>query len=196
MHYRLSFNGQIFERQANALRDRTAAILERPDYESLTILFASEGGSTDHALSLYNFIQALPVPIHMHAMGHVGSSAIPVFLGGHERTCTPFSRFFFHAYDWGFEGRQMVDRIAEALQRLESDIQLARQIVQRHTRLSDDDLNRFSQKTPTPTILTPEQAHAVGVVSHIQQLGTAAHTTMWTVNWTSFASVRGRRWMA
>ncbi len=66
----------------------------------------------------------------------------------------------------------------------------------RYARLPAADLGRFYQKAPTPTILTPEQAEAVGAVSHIQQRGTATHTTLWTVNWTSFASVRGRRWMA
>ena len=78
------------------------------------ILFSSQGGSTDQGLALYNFIRELPVPIHMHAVGHVGSMAIPVFVAGDRRTATPVSRFFFHAYQWGFEGRQTCDGIAEA----------------------------------------------------------------------------------
>ena len=77
----------------------------------------------------------------------------------------------------------MVDRIAEALQRLESDIQLARQIAERHTNISAVDLERFFQKAPTPTILTPEQAKAAGIVSDITDRGTAANTILWTVNW-------------
>ena len=148
-----------------------------------SILFASEGGSTDQALSLHNFIKSLPIAIQMHAVGHVGSSAIPVFLAGHTRTCAPFSRFFFHAYDWGFEGRQMVDRIAEALQRLESDIQIAREIAQRYTRMASDQLDVLYRKAPTPTILTPSQAREVGIVSDILELGIAPDAQVWTVDW-------------
>ena len=37
--YRLSFNGDIYQKQTNALRDRIAQIQEFKDYESLTVLF-------------------------------------------------------------------------------------------------------------------------------------------------------------
>jgi ATP-dependent protease ClpP protease subunit len=101
MDYRLVFNGSIYEQQANALRGRIATILERTDFTSLTLVFSSEGGSTDQGLALYNFIRQLPVPIHIHAVGHVGSIAVPVYLSGHRRTCTPYARFFFHAIRLG-----------------------------------------------------------------------------------------------
>lgn len=185
--FRLSFNGHIYEVQANALQNRIAQILERQDYESLTILFASEGGSTDQSLSLYNFIQSLPVPIHIHAVGHVGSASIPAFVSGHKRTCTPYSRFFFHAYDWGFEGRQMRDRVTEALQRLDSDIQLARQIVEKHTKISADKLDVLYGPAPTPTIIMPNEAKDLGLVEEIIELnpeGTPQpDVAMWTVGW-------------
>jgi ATP-dependent protease ClpP protease subunit len=85
MNYRLAFNGFIYEVSANALRHRIASILERNDCETLTILFSSEGGSTDQGLALYNFIRSLPRAISMHAVGHVGSIGVPVFLAGRGR---------------------------------------------------------------------------------------------------------------
>ncbi len=187
MIFRLVFNGLIYEQQANALRHRIAVILERPDCEMLTIVFSSEGGSTDQGLSLYNFIRSLPRDIHMHAVGHVGSMAIPVFLAGRKRTCTPFSRFFFHAYDWGFEGRQMSDRIAEALQRLDSDIKLSSEITQRHTTLSAERLSELYGRAPKPTIFTPEQAKECGIVDEIVELNPTGeiqtNVALWTVGW-------------
>jgi hypothetical protein len=39
---------------ANLLRNRIATILDRDDFGSLTILFSSEDGSTDHSLELFN----------------------------------------------------------------------------------------------------------------------------------------------
>lgn len=185
--FRLSFNGIIYEVQANALRSRIVQILERQDCESLTVLFASEGGNTDQSLSLYNFIRSLPVPIHIHAVGHVGSASIPVFVSGHKRTCTPHSRFFFHAYDWGFEGRQMTDRIAEALQRLDSDIKLARQIVEQHTNIPADKLDALYRRVPTPMLVMPNEAKKFGIVEEVVELNPKGipepDVVMWTVDW-------------
>jgi hypothetical protein len=69
---------------------------------------------------------------------------------GHERTCSPYSRLLFHAYDWGFECRQMSDRIAEALMRLGSGIKLSRDITQRHTTIPAAKLDELYGRTPTP----------------------------------------------
>jgi ATP-dependent protease ClpP protease subunit len=181
------FNGSIYEQQANALRTRVAQIIERPDFESLTIIFSSDGGSTDQGLALYNFFRALPITIHMHAAGHVGSMAIPVFLAGHRRTCTPFSRFFFHAYDWGFDGRQLSNRIAEALNRLESDIELSLKIAERHTKILPDRLAELYATSPKPTIFTPSEAKDVGIIDEVMELNPSgdvqSNVAIWMVAW-------------
>lgn len=186
MNYRLVFNGSIYEPQANALRARIAQVLEREDCETLTILFSSQGG-TDEGLALCNFINSLPRDIHMHAVGHVGSMAIPVFLAGKPRTCAPFCRFFFHAYDWAFDGRQMSDRIAEALQRLDSDIKLSCEIAQKHTRISAERLASLYGRAPQPTIFTPDQAKECGIVEDIVELRPSresqGNVALWMVGW-------------
>ncbi len=185
--HRLVFNGMIYEKQSNALRHRVAAILERPDFGSLTIVFSSDGGSTDEGFALYNFIRALPVPIHMHAAGHVGSMAVPVFLAGHERSCSPYARFFFHAYDWEFEGTQMSDRIVEALKRLNSDIDLSREIAARHTKIPKERLLRLYATNPDPTIFTPQEAKRFAIVDDIVELNPDGEkqddVALWTVGW-------------
>ena len=84
--YRLVFGVDIYSEAVNNLRARIADIIERDDFGALTILFSSEGGSTDNSLALFNFLTQLPVPVHMHAMGHIGSAAVPVFLAGSKRT--------------------------------------------------------------------------------------------------------------
>lgn len=187
--YRLSFNGPLHERSTNALRYRIAEIIERKDFDSLTVIFASGGGSTDQGLSLYNFLRSLPIPVHMHAVGHVGSMAVPVFLAGHRRTCTPHSRFFFHAYDWTFEGKQTRDRITEALKRLESDIPISSEIVAKHTKIPPAQLEEFYGNSPTPTILTPKEAQKVGIVEEITELNPTGsvqpNISLWTVGWQS-----------
>jgi len=184
IEYRIVYNGPIYNPMVNNLRHRIAAAIERSDFGALTILFSSEGGSTDQGLSLHNFLRTLPVPVHMHAMGHIGSIAVPVFLAGHRRTCEPICRFFFHAYDWGFEGRQMSDRIAEAQQRLDSDSELSRKIVETRSKIPHDKLDTLYGRAPTPTIILPEEAKALALVDDILDLETSGpdrRIAVWTV---------------
>lgn len=123
----------------------------------------------------------------MHAVGHVGSAAIPVFLAGHKRTRTPSARFFFHVYDWGFEGKQTPDRISEAVIRLESDIAAAKAIVGERTSILPERLDQMYRNAPSPTIYTSEEAKEAAIVSDILLLNPDGqpepNVAMWTVGW-------------
>jgi ATP-dependent protease ClpP protease subunit len=167
--YRVTFAGDICAPMAAKFRSFIVSALQQPDFGALTILFSSEGGSTDESLSLFNFISSLPTQVHMHSVGHVGSAAVPVFLAGHVRTCVPLSRFFFHEYDWGFDGRQTLHRIEEAVQRLRSDVELARNILKARTKATEQILGALDG-TSEPAILTPEQAQALGFVDEVCDL--------------------------
>jgi ATP-dependent protease ClpP protease subunit len=180
--YRLTFGVNINIETANNLRSRIATILERGDFGSLTILFSSEGGSTDHSLELFNFISQLPIAIHMHGMGHIGSSAVPVFLAGTRRTCSPFGRFFFHQYDWGFAERQTLHRIDEAVKRLRSDINMARQIIQSRTDIPKDVLDSLEGGT-APTIIEPARAKVLRIIDDVCELPKTGNDGMKVAIW-------------
>ena len=182
--YRLTFGVNINIDSANNLRNRIATILEKDDFGSLIILFSSEGGSTDHALELFNFISQLPVPIHMHGMGHVGSSAVPVFLAGTRRTCSQFTRFFFHEYDWGFAERQTLHRIDEAVKRLRSDINMAQQIIQSRTDAREDILKALDGGT-SPAIVEPAQAKTLRIIHEVCELAKTGSNGMKVAIWNS-----------
>lgn len=180
--YRLTFGVNINIDTANNLRGRIASILEKNDFGSLTILFSSEGGSTDHSLELFNFIAQLPVDIHMHGMGHIGSSAVPVFLAGTQRTCSPFARFFFHQYDWGFAERQTLHRIDEAVQRLRSDINMARQIIQSRTDIPENTLRSLDGSAAT-VIIEPHEAKTLRVIDEVCELPKVGDAGMKVAIW-------------
>lgn len=182
VEYRLAFASNINIDTANNLRGRIATILEKPDFGALTILFSSEGGSTDQSLALYNYLSSLPVPIRMHAMGHVGSASVPVFLSCDNRSCATNARFFFHEYDWGFDGRQTLKRINEAVKRLTSDIELARKIIQTRTK-ADTDIFQALDGTSAPKILMPEEAKALGFINNILDLGKTGSNSMPIAVW-------------
>ena len=171
------------------MRERIATIFARQDCDSLVVLFASEGGGTVDGLALYNFLQSLPRPIHFHAVGNIGSIAIPVFCGAQKRTCAKISRFSFHTYDWRFSGRQTLVRILEASQRLKDDIEISRKIVESRTRIPAKRLAELYRDTATPTIFSPEEAKQFGLVEDIIEINssgaTLKNTVIWTVDWPS-----------
>jgi ATP-dependent protease ClpP protease subunit len=183
VEYRLTFASDITLDTANGLRSRIAEILEQSDFGALTILFSSEGGSCDQSLALHNYILALPVSVQMHAMGHVGSASIPIFLASRKRTCARHARFFFHEYDWTFEGGQTLRRINEAVQRLTNDIDLAREIIKTSTKAGADIFNALDG-TASPKIMLPEEAKLLGFVDDIADLKEATSDGMPFVVWT------------
>ena len=191
VEYRLGFGGYIDPAEANSLRGRICEILERPDFGSLVIMFSSEGAGTDESITLFNFLIQLPVPVRMHAVGHVGSASIPVFLAGGRRTISPIARFFFHEYDWGFTGRQTLNRIDEAIKRLRSDIDLARQIIKARTKAPPEILQTLDGRSPS-AIVSPEEAKALGLVEEVGDLSDSGDSGMRVVVWTAAAARRTR----
>lgn len=179
---RLVFAHGITLDTANHMRNRVADVLARPDVTSLTILFSSEGGSTDQALSLYNFLTSMPKPIHMHAVGHVGSVANTIFLAGHKRTSSPHARFFFHEYDWGFDGRQTIRRMNEAVHRLTDDIEMARKLLRARAK-PDESLLKALDGSGPPVVLSPTQALEMGLVEEIVDLPQAVNGEPQIVVW-------------
>ena len=186
-HYRLAFNGSIYEKQSNALRLRVGEIIARKDFGDLTIMFSSNGGSTEEGVGLYNFMRELPVPIHMHAVGHIGSMGVPVFLAGGRRTATPISRFFFHPYHWSFEGKQTCTAIEEASIQLDNDIALCRRIAERHCSFPVEILSKLYSRNPIPTIYTPDEALEFGLIEEVIELNPQGivqqDVALWTVSW-------------
>jgi ATP-dependent protease ClpP protease subunit len=167
--YRLPFDLGIDSDSASFLRNQIAAILTQKDFGSLTILFSSGGGSTSTSLSLFNFITQLPVPVHMHSTGHVGSSAVPLFAAGSKRTCSPLARFYIHEYHWSFDGEQVYTRVEAALMQLDSDIKFARYIMGSRYRLPPELLNALDGRAK-PAILEPPDAKKYGIVEDILEL--------------------------
>jgi ATP-dependent protease ClpP protease subunit len=183
--YRLAFGADIYSEAVSNLRSRIADIIERDDFGSLMILFSSAGGNTDNSLALYNFLTQLPVPVHMHGMGHIGSAAVPVFLAGSKRTCSPFARFFFHEYVWGFDGGdRTLFQINEATDRLKSDIEFARKIMRARAKLPDKYLQALDGQAD-PEIIEPADAKNYGLVEDILELAKTGADGMKVAVWTA-----------
>ncbi len=187
MNYRLAFNGTIKAAPANALRARVADILDQADFESLTVIFSSEGGDTREGLSLYNFFRSLPQPVRMHAAGHVDSMAVPVFLSGSVRTCSPTARFYFHPFSWTFDSSQRLDGLDDIAERFLNDVVSARSIVADRASLPSDLAGKLYGRGSKSAVADPAQAVEWGLVNAIEELNPEgepqANTALWTVTW-------------
>jgi ATP-dependent Clp protease protease subunit len=95
----LTFFGPIRVPQTTSLRAALCGMVNE-GAKKITILFSSDGGSTEDGIALYTYLTALPVELTMHAVGIVGSIAIPVFLSAPIRLASDNAHFFFHEYTW------------------------------------------------------------------------------------------------
>lgn len=187
MNYRLVFNGPIKATPGNALRARVAAALEQAGFESLTVVFSSEGGDTREGLALYNFFRSLPEPVRMHGAGHVDSMAVPVFLAGATRTCSPSARFYFHPFSWTFDSSQRLDGLDDVGERFQNDVVSARTIVAERAGLPPELTETLYGRGSRPVVADPAKALEWGLVDAVEELNPGGdsqpNTALWTVTW-------------
>ena len=81
----------------------------------------------------------------------------------------------------------MYDRIFEALQRLKSDIDISKKIIEKHTTMPAEKLDTLYREAPTPTIILPAEAQQYGIIHDITELNPTGakqeNVAVWTVSW-------------
>jgi ATP-dependent protease ClpP protease subunit len=171
----LTFFGSIREPRTTNFRSALCGMVNE-GAKNITVLFASDGGSTDDGIALFTYLRALPVELTMHAMGVVSSIAVPVFLaaGKDRRFASVHSRFYFHDYNWTF-GAQVVARpaIAEAALLLSNALDWTKDILRAETKLSDDKLKAM-KLFDEPHVMFPAEAAKMGLVSAVAEPTIAA----------------------
>jgi ATP-dependent Clp protease, protease subunit len=188
IEFRLTFNGEITAQSTNAMRHRIATILEQKEFGSLTILFSSFGGQPREGVALYHFIAQLPVPVHIHNMGHVESAAIPIYLAGKRRTAEVISRFLFHSYNWTFGPAAVrLPDINEASKQLSNEANLTVEIIKKECKVPNDIVGLIgADATPGTRLVDVTEAKTFGLVHEIGGLAAPApgwQVAVWTVGW-------------
>jgi ATP-dependent Clp protease protease subunit len=162
-HRFITFNGPINAPASNSFRLALCQLINQ-GAEEITILFSSSGGSVDDGIALYTYIQSIPAKITMHAIGIVGSIAIPVFLAAPNRFASKNSRFFFHDFTWTF-ATQLAPRtmIHEASILLKNALDWTEELLKSTTKLTDKDIKR-KKLLKEPHIMSPSDALKFGIV--------------------------------
>jgi ATP-dependent Clp protease protease subunit len=156
--------------------------MERPD--TIYFFLSSRGGTIDSAITLYNFLQSLPVEIVMHNNGSVDSSANIIFLAGARRYAFPQSSFLFHGSTWHFPSGNVdgIDvtrsQLSEALSQLTNGEELMRKIIVERTKLTLEVVNGLFLEGAKRN---SEFALSNGVVHEIKDLRLPATTSIYTI---------------
>jgi len=168
-HRFLTFLGSIRPPQSNNFRAGLLSMVNE-GAKQITILFASDGGSTDDGIALYTFLKALPIELTMHAVGNVSSSALPVFLAAPNRLASHNAHFFFHNYTWSNGTPETVsDRtLSERSLLLAAALDWTREVIKASTNITDQDfdsLKLFDQ----PVLIEPSRAAQYGLITRIEE---------------------------
>ncbi len=147
--------GQTIEKAALAVQSKATG---------LTINIATLGGECSYGLTLYNFLMALPIPVHTHNLGTVESMGNIVFLAGERRTACRHSKFLFHPFHWYLNGSVDHSRMSEYAMSLDYDLQLYARIVGERTKNAEEKLEIEKYLTAAPRILDPAQALTAGMI--------------------------------
>ncbi|MEW9000298.1 MAG: ClpP family protease, partial [Pseudomonas aeruginosa] len=159
----IHFTGPINSSTCGNLINTCAKVLQQ-EAEELRINIATMGGECSYGFTLYNFLRALPVPIHTHNLGTVESMGNILFLAGERRSASAHSKFLFHPFHWTLHGAVDHARMAEYAMSLDYDLELYARIVAENTRDAPERLDIPSYLMAYPRILGPEDALACGLI--------------------------------
>jgi ATP-dependent protease ClpP protease subunit len=142
----LIYSGAINLTQTTSLRNQLA-FLNQPQNITTRVLIVlnSYGGNSFEARSLYGLIRSLSFPIEIHAVGHIESAAIPLFLAAEHRTANPDVRFFFHPWTWSTEQHpgHTADGLDQLSMRLADDVSWAKKVFASRTKLTLADIENL-----------------------------------------------------
>jgi ATP-dependent protease ClpP protease subunit len=164
----LTFFGPLYQPLTTSLRTALCGMVNE-GANKITILFASEGGSTDDGIALYSFMTALPVELTMHAVGFVSSIAIPVFLSSPVRFASKNALFFFHEYSWTQQaGKLSQTTMTEQSLLLDTATSWSKDIIKATTKLTDSDFERM-KLFDHPQIMDLTCAATAGLIMSVRE---------------------------
>lgn len=177
----IHFTGPINSSTCGNLINTCAKVLQQ-EAEELRINIATMGGECSYGFTLYNFLRALPVPIHTHNLGTVESMGNILFLAGERRSACTHSKFLFHPFHWTLHGAVDHARMSEYATSLDYDLELYARIVAENTRGAPERLDIPRYLMAYPRFLGPEDALACGLIHTLDDSPMPAAACQWSVH--------------
>jgi ATP-dependent protease ClpP protease subunit len=179
----IHFTGPIHQPTANLIQEQSLMALKQ-GATSIRYHLSTEGGSTFHGFTLYNFIRSLPVPTVMCNVGSVQSMGIILYLAADTRIAAPHSRFLLHPMNWNYGGAGSVDhaRLIEHTTSLNDEVQRYVDIFNERTNGGIEPVDVVSCLQNTSRILTAEAATAANLATSIADIELPADAITWWIN--------------
>jgi len=136
--------------------------------DDLTLLMSTPGGSVFHGLSIYNYLQGLPLKnLTTHNFGSVDSIGVVIYCAGKVRNSSPQARFLIHGVSAQFQGQFSLEepQLEERLRGLQIDIENIAKVIAENTGKTVKDV---TSAMLARTTLNPEQAKEWGLVHEIK----------------------------
>ena len=165
MNHIITHVGEINDNFVNSIQQIILSFPEKP--ESLTLNISSSGGSVISGITAYNFLKTLPYPVRCHNLGEVSSAAILPYLAGSIRTAEIISKFMLHPVEISFQGSLAFFKVEETLSIISQDIDNYAAIVKREVPQFAEDYDIVDLLKHKSLVMSPSDAHSVGIVTDI-----------------------------
>jgi len=135
--------------------------------ERVHLMLSSPGGSVFHGLSLFNFLQGMPIETYTYNFGSVDSIGVVIFCAGRKRFSVPHARFLIHGVRFNIQGNASFDemQLQEHLKSVKIDQEnIARDIAD----TTGKALHKIEEDMNSRTTLNPNQAKDYGLVHEIK----------------------------
>jgi len=117
------------------------------NYSEINVLLSTPDGEVNQGITLYNFINALPVPVNMFNIGNVNSIGNVIYQAGTKRTACEFSSFMFHGVGFDIQNERLeLSHLQDKMQNLRNDQSLILDIMVRHTQMPPSDIEDLFRK--------------------------------------------------
>lgn len=163
----INFTGPINASTCSQLIEK-ATVAVQQGASCLVLNIATMGGECSYGFTMYNFLLALPIPVHTHNLGTVESMGNIIFLAGERRTACAHSKFLFHPFHWHLQGAVDHSRMSEYTMSLDYDLHLYARIVAERTHDAIEQLETEKYLIAAPRIFDPHQAMACGLIHGIE----------------------------
>lgn len=163
----INFTGPVTASTCRQLLEKASLAVEQ-NASGLVLNIATMGGECSYGFTMYNFVRALPIPVHTHNLGTVESMGNIIFLAGDRRTACNHSKFLFHPFHWHVQGAVDHSRMSEYAMSLDYDLQLYARIVSERTQAAAEKLEIEKYLIAAPRILDPQQAITAGLIHAVE----------------------------
>ncbi len=162
----LTLDGPITDQNVAQLIQQLDPAIGTGKVEHLYIMMSTPGGSINAGITLYNYLNGLPVKITTHNIGQVDSIGNVIFQTGDERIASHATSFLFHGVTFSAQGNIAMNRVQleELLSQLKQDEKRIGVIIKDRTQLDGRKLNGFFKSGRS---LSPTEALSYGIIDQV-----------------------------